>query len=242
MKVTVRNLTIGSGKPKICAVVKGKDKAAVLHCGREAVEADLIEWRADAYSWDNHTDVLRELRNVIGNKPIIYTFRTKNEGGAAISPDKYKSLLLSVAKDGVADIIDVEVFFIKDDAREFINQIKKYDVKIIGSYHDMAKTPDTEELIYRFSVIDSCNADILKIATEPLNKKDVIHTMMASTFICERPDAKPVIAISMGEIGKVTRFIGEFTGSAISFAKIGESNLGQPDIKELKEIFGKLNI
>ena len=100
MDVTVRNLTIGEGKPKICVIVMGRNKAEVLEEAKKAVEskADLIEWRADSltegeFDEDFHNEILAKMREIIGEMPIIYTFRTLIEGGKEIENEKYKDLI-----------------------------------------------------------------------------------------------------------------------------------------------------
>ena len=250
MDVTVRNLTIGEGKPKICVLVMGKNKAEVLEAAKKAVEskADLIEWRADSltegeFDEDFHNEILAKMREIIGEMPIIYTFRTLIEGGKEIENEKYKDLILSVANAGIADIIDVEIFSFKLKARDIIDEIHSFtNVKVIGSYHDFEGTPDTAELVYRLSVIDNCNADILKIATMPHKKKDVMRIMTATILTYTRPNPKPIISIAMGNMGRVTRLLGGFTGSAITFASIGRSSApGQMDIEEVREILTKLD-
>ena len=250
MDVTVRNLTIGEGKPKICVLVMGKNKADVLEAAKKAVEskADLIEWRADSltegeFDEDFHNEILAKMLEIIGEMPIIYTFRTLIEGGKEIENEKYKDLILSVANAGIADIIDVEIFSFKLKARDIIDEIHSFtNVKVIGSYHDFEGTPDTAELVYRLSVIDNCNADILKIATMPHKKKDVMRIMTATILTYTRPNPKPIISIAMGNMGRVTRLLGGFTGSAITFASIGRSSApGQMDIEEVREILTKLD-
>ena len=250
MDVTVRNLTIGEGRPKICVLVMGKNKAEVLEAAKKAVEskADLIEWRADSltegeFDEDFHNEILAKMREIIGEMPIIYTFRTLIEGGKEIENEKYKDLILSVANAGITDIIDVEIFSFKLKARDIIDEIHSFtNVKVIGSYHDFEGTPDTAELVYRLSVIDNCNADILKIATMPHKKKDVMRIMTATILTYTRPNPKPIISIAMGNMGRVTRLLGGFTGSAITFASIGRSSApGQMDIEEVREILTKLD-
>ena len=125
MDVTVRNLTIGEGKPKICVLVMGKSKEEVLKEAKKAVEnsADLIEWRADRltereFDEDFHNEILSEMREIVGDMPIIYTFRTLLEGGKEIENEKYKDLILSVANAGITDLIDVEIFSFKLKARD----------------------------------------------------------------------------------------------------------------------------
>jgi len=250
MDVTVRNLTIGEGKPKICVLVMGRNEAEVLEAAKKAVEskADLIEWRADSltegeFDEDFHNEILAKMRGIIGEMPIIYTFRTLIEGGKEIENEKYKDLILSVANAGITDIIDVEIFSFKLKARDIIDEIHSFtNVKVIGSYHDFEGTPDTAELVYRLSVIDNCNADILKIATMPHKKKDVMRIMTATILTYTRPNPKPIISIAMGNMGRVTRLLGGFTGSAITFASIGRSSApGQMDIEEVREILTKLD-
>ena len=250
MDVTVRNLTIGEGKPKICVLVMGRNEAEVLEAAKKAVEskADLIEWRADSltegeFDEDFHNEILAKMRGIIREMPIIYTFRTLIEGGKEIENEKYKDLILSVANAGITDIIDVEIFSFKLKARDIIDEIHSFtNVKVIGSYHDFEGTPDTAELVYRLSVIDNCNADILKIATMPHKKKDVMRIMTATILTYTRPNPKPIISIAMGNMGRVTRLLGGFTGSAITFASIGRSSApGQMDIEEVREILTKLD-
>nr|WP_315103539.1 type I 3-dehydroquinate dehydratase [uncultured Catonella sp.] len=250
MDVTVRNLTIGEGKPKICVLVMGKNKTEVLEAAKKAVEskADLIEWRADSltegeFDEDFHNEILAKMREIIGEMPIIYTFRTLIEGGKEIENEKYKDLILSVANAGITDLIDVEIFSFKLKARDIIDEIHSFtNVKVIGSYHDFEGTPDTAELVYRLSVIDNCNADILKIATMPHKKKDVMRIMTATILTYTRPNPKPIISIAMGSMGRITRLLGGFTGSAITFASIGRSSApGQMDIEDVREILTKLD-
>jgi len=46
----------------------------------------------------------------------------------------------------------------------------------------------------------------------------------------------------MGNMGRVTRLLGGFTGSSITFASIGRSSApGQMDIEEVREILTKLD-
>ena len=49
--VTVRNLTIGEGMPKICVPIVGTTEAEIIAKAEEIMgyPADLIEWRADYF-------------------------------------------------------------------------------------------------------------------------------------------------------------------------------------------------
>ena len=79
--VTIRNLVIGGGKPKVCVPMMG-DEEAVLRTaeGIKKSRADLAEWRIDTDpDWNNESHILQtaeKLRSVLGDMPLLFTFRT----------------------------------------------------------------------------------------------------------------------------------------------------------------------
>lgn len=76
-EIQIREVRIGSGQPKICVPMTGKDRSALLEeAGRiRDIKADLAEWRADFYEGLSHEeslpDMLREIRNALGEIPLI---------------------------------------------------------------------------------------------------------------------------------------------------------------------------
>ena len=104
-EIQIREVRIGSGQPKICVPMTGKDRSALLEeAGRiRDIKADLAEWRADFYEGLSHEeslpDMLREIRNALGEIPLIFTIRTVSEGGnAEISEkeyEKYSKVIIS---------------------------------------------------------------------------------------------------------------------------------------------------
>ena len=80
--VTVRNLVIGEGAPKIIVSLMGKDISTVKSealAYREA-DFDILEWRvdhfADVASIDAVLEAARAIRDVMADKPLLFTFRT----------------------------------------------------------------------------------------------------------------------------------------------------------------------
>lgn len=70
--VTVRNVTIGEGIPKICVPVVGITKKEIKEQAELAKQsgADLVEWRADWFADvcepQSVAEVLKELRGTLG--------------------------------------------------------------------------------------------------------------------------------------------------------------------------------
>ncbi|HFB3637004.1 TPA: type I 3-dehydroquinate dehydratase, partial [Neisseria gonorrhoeae] len=59
-------------------------------------------------------------------------------------------------------------------------------------------------------------ADICKIAVMPQSSEDVL-TLLSATLEAKRLVAKPVITMSMGQTGAVSRLAGQVFGSSITF-------------------------
>ena len=87
--VKVRNLELGNGIPAICIPNVGKTKEDILSLTRTYLDMhmDLMEWRMDWYEDVEDiakvTELVKELRNVMGDTPLLCTFRTDKEGDAS---------------------------------------------------------------------------------------------------------------------------------------------------------------
>lgn len=241
--VKVRDLVIGSGACKICAPIIGKNKNDILMQTRTlfGLDIDLVEWRADYYDCVNYLSMfqlLAELRNILGNIPIIYTFRTKEEGGEKdISKEDYAELLTFIAKHNLADIIDLEMISKQEIVPKLVKTLKYTGVKIIGSNHDFVRTPSKNEILSRLIKMEEMGADICKIAVTPKKASDV-DTLMYATKEFYDSERVPVVTMSMSEMGAISRISGETTGSAITFASgTGSSAPGQISVRQVKNIF-----
>ena len=179
--VKVRNLELGNGIPAICIPNVGKTKEDILSLTRTylGMHMDLMEWRMDWYEDVEDiakvSELVKELRDVMGDTPLLCTFRTDKEGGVhPMSTEKYAELNKAVAATGNADIIDVEIFTGDDIVREMIDAIHASGAKVIASNHDFDKTPAKSDLIYRLRKMQDMGADIPKMAVMPQTKKDVL--------------------------------------------------------------------
>ncbi|MCI9078723.1 MAG: type I 3-dehydroquinate dehydratase [Lachnospiraceae bacterium] len=240
-----RELLNWDGFPKICAPVVENTQDGIISMA-EAVyksEADIMEWRVDHYS-DFHNieavnKTLSRIRPVLKDKPLLFTFRTSHEGGAAdISYNEYASLLSTAGVN--ADLVDVEVYR-QGDIKGLIRTLKKHAV-VIGSYHDFNGTPSVEEITDRIIYIKETGACIPKIAVMPKNKMDVTKLIEATLLAKERLGGGPVITMSMSGMGVISRVAAEFTGSVLTFGCIGiPSAPGQIEVEKLKELMEGLH-
>jgi len=115
---------------------------------------DIVEWRADHFAQVFHfaatRKVLLRLRQIFSGKPILFTFRTKAEGGEKeASTEAYFDLNKMVCESGLADFIDVEAFAKGDVAEKVIAVAHQQRVKVIASHHDFVKTPKKKYLSHK---------------------------------------------------------------------------------------------
>ena len=227
--VVVRNIEIGSGMPKVCVPIVEKTREDILSTAKAicSTEADLVEWRADWYEdVSAFSEVIKTadmLRSILGETPLLFTFRSAREGGEKeLSLESYATLLESVAKTGFVDLIDVEVFSGDDAVKNIIQTAHAHGVKVIASNHDFEGTPAREELVARLCKMQDLGADILKIAVMPQTRSDVLTLLSVTEEMSSRHTSRPVITMSMGRTGTLSRLCGEVFGSAVTFASFGK--------------------
>lgn len=247
--VKVRNVHIGRGIPKICAPIVGMTKEEILEAAEKIREArpDIVEWRVDWYEdvfdFAKVEKTAEELRNILGEMPLLFTFRTANEGGEkSIDIDKYVELNKMAAKSGYVDLVDAELFTGDAAVKEIIDTAHVCNVKVVVSNHDFHRTPKKEELLKRLCKMQEIGADIPKIAVMPLNKQDVM-TLLNATEEMNRVYARgPIITMSMAGMGVISRISGEIFGSAVTFGSVGKASApGQVGIEELKNVLELLH-
>jgi len=241
---TIRNVQIGQGAPKTIVPTTGKTAEEVLKqaqvIGANA-DAEVIEFRIDYLDNQDATaigDLGVQVAKATGNKPLILTFRTKAEGGAkAIEDAQYGELYLKLLKRGFIDMLDVEMFRDPQVVAKLVAQAHKSGVKVVMSSHDFAKTPDAAEIVERLRKQDAMGADVLKIAVMPQSPADVVKLLDASVQIRQTYSTKPLLVMSMGGVGAITRLSGEVFGSDLTFGMIGvPSAPGQVEVKELRQV------
>lgn len=246
MSVQIKNINLGTGKTKICVPIIGETREDIIREAGQLKEsaADIIEWRADFYEdVMEKEDVLAtidELTEILDDKPVLFTFRTKSEGGERyIDSLYYKMLLKSVLKQGKVGAVDVELFMGDGILEEISERAKEYDVKVIASNHDFSKTPEKDEIVKRLMDMKDMGADVSKIAVMPQSQKDVLTLLDATEEVHRLNPDMTLITMSMGKLGVISRLSGGVFGSAMTFgAKTKElaSAPGQIEINELKAI------
>ncbi|MDV5174047.1 type I 3-dehydroquinate dehydratase [Acinetobacter baumannii] len=204
-------------------------------------DADLAEFRIDLLSFASDTKQVialgHELKKILGNKPMIATIRTKNEGGQLeISDADYGKTYQAYLKNPFMDWLDVEMFRDQKVVSEIVQKAHQKKVLVVMSNHDFQKTPNQDEIEKRLLKQDQMGADVLKIAVMPKSKQDVF-TLMNATLKVSQKTTKPLLTMSMGQLGTISRVATANMGGSYSFGMIGQASApGQIDVTKLKQI------
>ena len=213
----------------ICVpIVEESVEKAIISAERALEVADIVEFRVDYLKEIKEEDIVEMVKY-----PSIITIRAHWEGGRYRGSDDRRIELYKTAIENDVKYIDIELKEKRNrELVEFRNDTGS-KTKIIVSYHDFKETPSYN------SLLDIVNkelqiGDVGKFATMVNTKRDILNILR----VIQEFEGK-VIGIGMGEKGKLTRILGTYFGSILTFASMeGKSSApGQIDVKRLKEIY-----
>ena len=242
--VRLRSIVLGEGRPQVCVPLVGAtiaelDAAAL---GLVPGDYDLVELRIDFFSgWDTPAAVREAIAVVRAalpeEVPVIFTFRTKREGGQReISPEAYADLIGLAIAAGV-DAIDVELFTERACLLGVVTAAHEAGVVVVMSSHNFESTPPRSEMLARLAEQQELGADVLKLAVMPSNPRDVLALMDATAEFVAEQARRPVITMSMGGLGVVSRLAGETFGSCVTFGSVGAASApGQIEARDLRAV------
>ena len=241
--VRIGDLIVGDGTPKICVPITGRSKDLILKQAAEIAAAapDMAEWRVDyleeAGGKKDIVDILVGLRRVLGDIPLLFTYRTEGEGGnGRVGWSHYAELLEWAACRPEIDAIDVEAMGLDVDTEGLIRVIRGRGTPVIASVHYCGEMPGKKERKEAIRFLKQSGGDIIKMAVTPQNEEDVLD-FMKWTWKQSRKMEQPLITMAMGDLGKVSRISGALTGSAVTFGSVGEASAsGQIPAAELRKI------
>lgn len=239
----IGGVVLGPGRPKVCVPLTGATTAA-LEAEARAVRpevADLVEVRIDRFAAVADTAaVLAALGSVRAALdpalPVLLTFRTALEGGAATStPEAYRDLLLAAAPSPAVDAVDVEMAVRPDVLEAVVAGVHAAGRPVVMSFHDLAGTPSSDEIVERLVRQQELGADVVKLACTPVSAQDVLTLLAATEDYTASRFAKPAITMAMGPLGVVSRLAGETFGSVLTFGTVGAASApGQVDAARLR--------
>lgn len=210
---------------KNCVSITAKSDQEIKKLMKQAKDsnADIVEWRVDCYEHVNEIErvieMLKAIRKILGDKELIFTYRSIQEGGEKpVDTSAYLLLCKTAILTKLIDYIDVE--FLLGDT--IINSIVKHahigNTKVLMSNHDWDSTPRCEIIENRLKVMLEKGADIAKVVCLPRNESDVEAMIQAGQHVSK--EHENIVLISVGELGLKTIKHPELSGSCMTFAHL----------------------
>lgn len=204
--------------------------AIVYGCDAVEVRVDHLA-KLDA---DYVSKQLSLLRTATGSLPIIFTIRTKKQGGKFPDED-YKSLesLFSTALKAGVEFIDLELSLPTNLQYKVMNN--KGFTKIIGSHHDFdgAFSWDNPEWENRYNQALSLDVDVIKL----VGMAEKFEDNLSLERFRDNHKSKPLIAINMSEFGKVSRVLNTVLTPITSDLLPNAAAPGQLTLAQINQIY-----
>lgn len=236
---------IANGKfPLICTPLVGRTLAAIL--AELAVvlpkKPDVLEWRVDFFEQIGDAAAVIAAANAIkkeaGAIPLLFTRRSTIEGGEKIALNEAQVIAMytAVCESKSIDLIDYEMANEAANIVRVRDAARANDIKLVLSFHNFSYTPGLETLASKFLMADQLGADVAKVAVMPRDLDDVL-TLLTATRAASKKLRIPLISMSMGPFGAMTRMVGGVFGSALTFAVGASSSApGQVPIEDLNTV------
>jgi 3-dehydroquinate dehydratase-1 len=243
--IELKGQPIAGGKfPLICTPLVGRTLDRLL-AELDVVlpkQPDVLEWRVDFFDQLGDTTAViaaaLAIKSRIGSIPLLFTRRSTIEGGEKIALNEGQVLALyeAMCESKTIDLIDYEMANDLPNIVRVRTAAKTHDIKLVLSFHNFSFTPGLETLTQKFLTADQLGADVAKVAVMPRDLDDVL-TLLTATRAASKKLRIPLISMSMGPLGAITRMIGGVFGSSLSFAVgAAASAPGQVPIEDLHTV------
>lgn len=247
--IALKGQPIAGGKfPLICTPLVGRS-ADKLMAELDVVlpkKPDVLEWRVDFFEAIADTAAViataRAIKAKAGDIPLLFTRRSTLEGGEkiALNEDQVIAMYAAVCESKSIDLIDYEMANDAANIARVRTVAKANDIKLVLSFHNFSYTPGLETLAAKFLTADQLGADVAKVAVMPRDLDDVL-TLLSATREASKKLRIPLISMSMGPYGSLTRLFGWTFGSALTFAVGAASSApGQVPIEDLNTVLAIL--
>lgn len=212
-----KRLDFTQGRPKICVPITGESFADVTAAIKQAQEtpADMLEWRTDHFQGDLMPALAQIAQQT--TLPLLCTLRTREEGGnALVTGAEYQQIVSGLITSGFCDYVDIELSAGEAVVKKLIELAGENRIATVVSKHDFVRTPPLKTLLSTFRKMHGLGADLPKIAVMPCVPEDVLVLLEASLQASR--EIGPLAAISMGDLGKISRVAGGIFGSRLTFS------------------------
>ena len=217
-------------KFKTCVSIAEKTPNKVNQVLKIALKkSDYAEIRFDFLKIEQIPTTLNLIKKNL-NKTVC-TLRSKNEGGQFEGGEKERIRILKLIAEYNPFLLDVEFNTLQKNS-ELTKYLKTTKTKILVSWHDFKKTPNSTELKKKLTSMGKFSQNIKIVSTA---KSTDDSTRMLELY--SKKGKRNLIAFSMGDNGRISRILCLYLGSPFTYVSLGKPVApGQFSVDEVRKI------
>lgn len=244
-EVTVGELTLTTGMPKIGVVLTGATREELLRKAGQILTsaAQLVVWRLNSYQeLDNRAELVNtaaQLQQVLGTIPLVAMFAMAS--GPADIAEYYQTYQTLVNNRSVA-AVDIDLAMVNQpDFMTLTQQMRVNRIRLIASQTVTTATP--AELLTTYQELAATGADVVRVTVAGQDAQ-VVLALMAATEQAHQQLSVPIIATATGKFGRYNSICGQLTGSAVAFGHVGrvgdQNQLAVSQVKQALQMLSPL--
>jgi len=192
-------------------------------------KSDFVEVRFDFLKGEQIPKTLEIIKKDL-NK-IVCTLRPKTEGGKFSGNEKERIAILKLIAEYNPFLLDVEFNTLKRNS-SLTKYLKSTKTKLLVSWHDFKKTPNSSELKKKISKMSKFSTNV-KIVSTAKSTED--STRMLELY--SKKGKNNLISFAMGDYGRISRILCLYLGSPYTYVSLGKPIApGQFSVDEVKKI------
>jgi len=192
-------------------------------------KSDFVEVRFDFLKGEQIPKTLEIIKKDL-NK-IVCTLRPKTEGGKFSGNEKERIAILKLIAEYNPFLLDVEFNTLKRNS-SLTKYLKSTKTKLLVSWHDFKKTPNSSELKKKISQMSKFSTNVKIVSTA---KSTDDSTRMLELY--SKKGKNNLISFAMGDYGRISRILCLYLGSPYTYVSLGKPIApGQFSVDEVKKI------
>ena len=217
-------------KYKTCISIAEKTPAKIKQTLKIGLKkSDYAEVRLDFLKVEDIPDALEIIKKDMNR--IVCTLRPKTEGGKFPGSEKERIAILKLISEYTPFYLDVEFNTLRKNAT-LVKYLKTTKTKLLVSWHDFEKTPNSAELKNKMNQISKFSSNIKIVSTA---KSTDDSTRMLELY--SKKGKNNLISFAMGDFGRISRILCLYLGSPYTYVSLGKAVApGQFSIDEVKKI------
>ena len=217
-------------KYKTCISIAEKTPAKIKQTLKIGLKkSDYAEVRLDFLKVEDIPDTLEIIKKDMNR--IVCTLRPKTEGGKFPGNEKERVAILKLISEYTPFYLDVEFNTLRKNA-SLAKYLKTTKTKLLVSWHDFKKTPNSAELKKKMNQISKFSSNIKIVSTA---KSTDDSTRMLELY--SKKGKNNLISFAMGDFGRISRILCLYLGSPYTYVSLGKAVApGQFSIDEVKKI------